>query len=190
MLTPRPQHLLTLALAGLLSISTACDTLSKIGMQTADDPAQEMEKGLAIQEVDSSIFWTLYATVMDEDIYARQNPDPNSEEMLRLAKDVHYTAVGRSEDGLWIQIVVPEDDTELWLPSSSVELSGDIEKLASVSKDVLSKTVSTTTSTIQSSPTAVSSNTSTSTATMTFDLCLKCCSTQTPSSQRTHGTKE
>ena len=166
MLTPRSHRLLILALAGLLSISTACDYLSEIYIRTADDPAQEMEKGLATQGLDNNVFWTLYATVMDEDIYARQNPNPNSEAVLRLAKDVHYTAVGRSEDGLWIQIIVPEDDTEFWLPSSSVELSGDIEKLASVSKDILSKTVSTATRAIQSSPTAVSSNTSTSTATM------------------------
>jgi len=168
MLTFRSQHLLILALIGLLAVSTACDSLSELNRRVADDPAQEMGKSLGTQEADSNVFWTLYATVMDEDIYARQNPNPNSEEVLRLAKDVHYTAVGRSEDGLWIQIVVPEDDTELWLPSNSVNLSGDIKKLASVSENILSKTVSTSTSTIQSSPTAVSSNTSTSIATMTM----------------------
>ena len=168
MLTLRPPHLLILALAGLLSISTACDTLSEVGMQTSDDSAQEMEKSLVMQEVDSGVFWTLYATVMDEDIYARQNPNINSAKVLRIAKGVHYTAVGRSEDGLWIQIMVPEDDTELWLPSSSVNLSGEIEKLTSISEDILSNTMSTATSAIQSSPTTIPSNTSTSTETITM----------------------
>ena len=78
MLTPRSHRLLILALAGLLSISTACDSLSEIYIQTADNPAQEMENSLATQGLDNNVFWTLYATVMDEDIYARQNPNPNS----------------------------------------------------------------------------------------------------------------
>ena len=101
-------HIFVLALAGLLSISTACDALSELAIQTSDDPAQEIEKSLATQDANGNVFWTLYATVLNEDVYARKTPNTNSEEMLRLAKDVHYTAIGRSEDKLWIQILVPE----------------------------------------------------------------------------------
>ncbi|HCU81225.1 MAG TPA: hypothetical protein DGN60_08710 [Chloroflexi bacterium] len=167
MLKLRP-HIFVLALAGLLSISTACDAIPEIGIQTSDEPAQKIEKSLATQDANGNVFWTLYATVLSEDIYARRSPNKNSEEVLRLAKDVHYTAIGRSEDGLWIQIVVPEDNNELWLPNSSVSLSGEIEKLASVSDKNLPKTASTATSTIESSPTSIPSNTSTSTATITI----------------------
>ena len=132
MLKFRP-HIFVLVLAGLLSISTACDAIPELSIPTSDNPAQEIEKSLATQDADGNVFWTLYATVLNEDVYARKTPNTNSEEALRLAKDVHYTAIGRSEDKLWIQILVPEDNTELWLPKSSVSLSGEIEKLASVS---------------------------------------------------------
>ena len=166
MLKFRP-HIIVLTLIGLLSISTACDAIPELGILTSDEPAQEIEKSLATQDANGNVFWTLYAKVLNENIYAHKTPNKNSEKVLRLAKDVHYTAIGRSEDGLWIQIVVPEDNTELWLPKSSVSLSGEIEKLASVSDKILPKTASTATSTIISSPTSISSSTSTATITMT-----------------------
>ena len=167
MLKFRP-HIIVLTLIGLLSISTACDAIPELSILTSDEPAQEIEKSLATQDANGNVFWTLYAKVLNEDIYAHKTPNKNSEKVLRLAKDVHYTAIGRSEDKLWIQILVPEDNTELWLLKSSVSLSGEVEKLASVSDKILSKTVSTATSTIESSPTSIPSNTSTSTATITM----------------------
>ena len=66
MLKFRP-HIFVLVLAGLLSISTACDAIPEIAIQTSDNPAQEIEKSLATQDANGNVFWTLYATVINED---------------------------------------------------------------------------------------------------------------------------
>ena len=67
MLKFRP-HIFVLALAGLLSISTACDAIPELAIQTSDDPAQVIEKSLATQDANGNVFWTLYAKVLNEDI--------------------------------------------------------------------------------------------------------------------------
>ena len=192
------KHLVKSALIGCVMFSAGCDAIydfwtnarPKINIQDTEQELEGITKNIATEDNNNNVFWTLYATPIDQNVYARSKPNENSQELVKLADNTQYTAVGRSNDGLWIQIIIPEDESQLWVPNQSINLSGETDKLKTISDvELVAKNLSTVTKTLAATSTSTETATATNTMTNTVIPTTVVTNTSTPQATSTNTTQ-
>lgn len=117
-------------LATTAALLVACAPITREGVQTAPGSTIPLPTVTPTATLEPTLDTTAMATVITRALRVRQEPTVNSPLVGDIANGESYPVIGRSSDGMWLKLALPQFDLGSgWVSVDLVTMRGDITDL-------------------------------------------------------------